>query len=209
MSDYAVPTSSPQITVQSRTFAAAAFGGMMGLMVGVFENDPVNGWTELFLTAMYGNINEVITDVKVSGGMQPYLANKVVAPINSWFQQQFGVIAPMLSIPAFSGAEPTTDDAATAAIEASVISGQFLAATAEIPPALRADYDGYWTTGATGSSLPWCGGSLTKFGERMAFYVDPSGSFLAICPVTDLNALAKKSPAIAAAWLAAYNFHPV
>lgn len=82
-------------------------------------------------------------------------------------------------------------------------------AAEQVPAGMRADYDGYWLGDGADASVAWNGGRLTRVNPALAIYSDASGNMISLQPDSDLSAVAKKSPAIAAAWFSVYGFNPV
>ena len=211
-----VKQSDPQITIQGMSYALTVFTSDLGIFQVIVAVNQGSEWYQIGSpyqdTTRPGDFfyPQSLNDIRTKGGTAGFF---------SWLKDRinFALAARpgALSLLQLSDtanpviAEPTDQTSAQSAIIAMVNSMRFAVPYPTISSKMRADYDGYWTPASDGSSLQWANGSLTKLGVNLALYADPSGTLVALSPVSDLNAIAKAAPGIAAKWKADYGFIPI
>ena len=205
---YPVQASAPQTIINGNTYAVGAFSNnsAMGLLyqIGVFALVG-GGWNAVNIPFNYANPGDMTAAVQKAGGINQFIAT--IAPAINQVFAAHGFTA-ILSIPPTDySQEPTTDDAAIADVVQVLSFSKFVGAV--IPPLMRKDYDNYWAMTPNGNSQNIWGGSITKLAAALAVYCDPAGVFVPLCPLSDLNAIAKMNSHIEAAWKAAYGFVPL
>lgn len=186
------------------TIALDEFLNVVGAnMVDVVLAGP-DGWDIVY------TIDPMLTmaEVQQVGGIVQYETNTAQA-INADIAKIFPMNAPSFVPGPFSAREPTSDADALALVQVWSDSGHFNVPATPIPQALKDAFAAFWSV-PVGWSESWAGGSLTKTGNALAEYCDPSGiPVIPLCPASDLNAIAKLSPAIAATWKREFGFTPV
>lgn len=201
---YQIQPDAPQTSINGKQTAIGAFlwNSAMGVgyKFGVYELGA-NGWIEHFSPLVYVNEGDFLANVSAKGGIANF-TNGFIDRVNTFLAG-----SAVFEITAVSFPEPTTDLEALTAVQTIIGKGCFLGA--DIPAQMRADYDSYWTDAIPiGDSRIWSNGSVTKIGAAFAIYSDPAGVMFSLCPISDLNAIAKSNAHIAKAWRDTYGFTP-
>lgn len=101
---YPIQTGAPQCTLNGVTYAVGAFEfpNPIGTFfkIGAYQNDPVQGWVEIYTVANYTNSGDLLADIQAKGGAVKFI-HWLINQINDFFQTLFG--APPVTT------EPTTD----------------------------------------------------------------------------------------------------
>ena len=205
----------PTITTQGKTVAITGFITVVGNFDVVIAELIQSEWGINKTIYFSGSLNppadppfNPLSDVAAKGGI--FLFNQwIVSHANELLTLIFPTKTPTFIGGSSTTVEPVTDVQVPDAVMTIITGGKFTLPYPVIPAKMRADYDGYWTPASDGTSLQWANGSITKMGVNFALYADPSGVLVALSPVSDLNAIAKAAPGIAAKWKADYGFIPI
>ena len=206
----------PIITTQGKTIAITGFITVIGNFDVVIAELVQNEWNINKTIYFSGSLNppanppfNPLSDVAAKGGI--VLFNQwIVSRANELLTLIFPTNTPTFIGGSSTTTEPATDIQVPDALMTVIIGGKFMLPVPVIPSKMRADYDAYWTTNiAVGTSILWANGSITKFEKNLALYADPSGILIVLSPLSDLNAIAKAAPGIAAQWKIDYGFNPI
>lgn len=188
----------PQITYQNRQIAIACQSSMIGMIFCIAEN--LGGtWTALFWGAPVQS-----SSIDAAGGVDAFV-RQLADSANAFFATNIKMLEFSVSPSGIAGNDPSS-------VVTALRNGKMVDKTpaAIIPAQMRRDYDYYFSAAIpVGSSITWSNGSITKLGTALAIYSDPAGVMFSLCPISDLNAIAKSNKHIAAAWQRDYGFVPL
>lgn len=203
---YAIQQNAPQITINGRTFAMS--DTMTSTIIGVEDRfglfELVNGeWDASYDPDTYINAGECVAAVKAQGGIAQFTKN-LFDNVNKWLAAQG--INTSFSAPISTQPDPTDDAQVIAEVQQTIASGSF--AKQPLPAAMQAALAEYWASAVSTIPVRFDGFELVRQGTNLALFAGDDGTVVSMTPQSDPNVIAKKMPALAAAWKAAYGFVP-
>jgi hypothetical protein len=213
--NYVLSGNIPTTTVNGVQYEIAATVSYLPIgnltVIGIFTGTLDNA-LQIVQIHQYFNAGELYNDVQAHGGITQYIT-WLVNTANQGFTANG--IAAVFSVPSSVSTVPVTDDAsALAAIRAWINAGSFNGSStppvsSTIPPQMTNDYNAILvalSARQTGYSSAWCGGQLTKMGDSLLLFADPSGMGAWLSPATDLAKLASVNPYAKTCFAKQYGF---
>jgi hypothetical protein len=211
--DYVIQSHAPSITIHGQSYQIGSFADVTPvntLYIVAIMTPSSGGWLQFVTIKQYDSGGALYADVEAQGGIQAYIA-WVQGKINDGFAAQS--LTATFTMPNYVATLPITDDvSALAAITAYVNAGSFNnagAGNSVIPPQMSLDYSANFTLISTkpiGYSFAWCGGQLTKMGDSLLLYADPSGTGAWLSPATDLAKFAAANQYAYACYAKQYGY---